>query len=61
MAEKYAHINFTPPASAGAAAKRGLDLRAGVAPSKRGMTSVGIALVSSSTGRSSTRPLFGAW
>ncbi len=43
MAEKYAHLNFTPPASAGAAAKRGLELRAGVSPSNRGMTAVGIA------------------
>ena len=43
MAEKYAHINFKPPASAAAAAKRGLELRESVSPSNRGMTPVGIA------------------
>lgn len=43
MAEKYAHISFTPPASVAAAAKRGLELRDSVAPSNRGMTPVGIA------------------
>ena len=41
--KKYAHIDFTPPKGAQAAAKRALEVRATKPPSLRGMTAVGIA------------------
>ena len=41
--EKYSHIDFTPPKGARDAAKRALEVRQDKPPSKRGMTSIGIA------------------
>lgn len=41
--DKYSHIDFKPPKGAQRAAKRALAVRATKPPSKRGMTSVGIA------------------
>lgn len=42
-AEKYSHIDFSPPKGARAAAKRALDVRAKKPDSQKGMTPVGIA------------------
>ena len=41
--EKYAHIDFTPPAGVREAARRGLEVRASKPPSQRGGTEVGVA------------------
>lgn len=41
--ERYSHINFTPPKAVGENARRALEVRESMAPSRRGMTPVGLA------------------
>jgi phage I-like protein len=43
LAERYAHINFSPPDGVREAAARALEVRAEKPPSQRGMTAVGLA------------------
>ena len=43
LAERYAHIDFSPPDGVRAAAARALEVRAEKPPSQRGMTAVGLA------------------
>ena len=43
LAERYAHINFSPPDGVRKAASRALEVRAEKPPSQRGMTDIGLA------------------